>query len=207
MRSYRLDWNSIPFKWQRHRKLVCTCYTHNSKQNIEVIPYIVYFLVEYCGSESSDTRKKKKIWGARQQLRKVAYMNTFINIRQASGGGCPCQERSLTVQSEALLIYLEVNKIQGEHHVTESWKFLVWRWQILSIGIVVIHRVLTCWQQRLLLFSFPPQKPNAVPALQASCWVPKGKVFINHCFCTTHHCLVHRLVSSPTNNKQNPTHQ
>lgn len=58
--------------------------------------------------------------------------------------------------------------------MTESWKLLEWQWQILGTGIVILW-VLTCWQQRLPLFSFPPQKPNAVPVPQASCWVPKIK--------------------------------
>lgn len=72
------------------------------------------------------------------------------------------------------------------------------------MGIVVIHWVLTCWQQRLPLFSFPPQKPNAVPVPQASCWVPKIKSIYKTLLLSTYHCLVYRLVFSPTKNKKNP---
>lgn len=72
------------------------------------------------------------------------------------------------------------------------------------MGIVVIHWVLTCWQQRLPLFSFPPQKPNAVPVPQASCWVPKIKSIYKALLLSTYHCLVYRLVFSPTKNKKNP---
>lgn len=89
--------------------------------------------------------------------------------------------------------------------MTESWKLLEWQWQILSTGTAVIRWVLTCWQQRLPLFSFPPQKPNAVPVPQASCWVPKIKSIYKTLLLSTHRCLVHTFVFLSTKNKQNHT--
>lgn len=73
-------------------------------------------------------------------------------------------------------------KFKRRTPMTESQNFLEQGWQTLSRGMGAVHLVLTCWQRRLLLFSFPPEKPNAAPVLQASCWVPKIRVFVKLCF-------------------------